>query len=101
MPKRFKSTDAEDILDLLIGVEDREKNTGKERKPLDAITVLSLPEQLRKTALAILKIGRATAPIIAQETGRETAAESVNLEELVKMGYLEMEIQDNDTYYHI
>lgn len=98
---RYKPSDAEDILDLIMGVKDREKNPRKEKKPLDAIAVLSLPERLRKTALAILKFGRATAPIIAQETGRETAAEMVNLEELVKKGYLETEIQDDGTYYCI
>ena len=101
MSKRLKPTDAKEILDLIMGAEDREKNPGKEKKPLDAITILSLPEHLRKTALVIQKIGRATAPMIAQETGRETAEENVNLEELVKRGYLAIEIQDDDTYYQI
>jgi len=72
-----------------------------EETPLDVVTLLSLPDQLRKTALAILKLGRATATRVARETGRERAIESMYIKQLVKMGYLKIEKQGRDVYFHV
>lgn len=73
----------------------------EEEKYLDAVTLLSLPDHLRKTALAILKLGRATAARVARDTGRERAIESMYLEQLAKMGYLKMEKQCHDVYFQV
>jgi hypothetical protein len=76
------------------------KNNPKE-KPLDIVTLLSLPDQLRKTALAILKLGRATATMVARDTGREKTIESKYLTQLVKMGFLKLEKQGHDVYFYV
>jgi len=55
---------------------------------LDAETLLSLPDHLRKTAMSISKFGEATAAKIAKDTGRARAAESDYLNQLVGMNYL-------------
>jgi hypothetical protein len=95
---RFKPSDAREILDLLVGVREiRDENTNK--KPLDAIAILSLPEHLRKTALTVHKMGRATAVMIAEATGSKVDVEKSNLFELRGMGYLEMEKQDEDIFF--
>ena len=70
----------------------------EEETPLDAVTLLSLPDQLRKTALAILKLGKATADKVARNTGRDRAIESMYLKQLVEMGYLKTERQGQKVY---
>jgi len=56
--------------------------------PLDVRTVFNLPDRLRKTAMAIAKLGEGTATQIAAETGRVRAVESDYLNQLVEMGYV-------------
>ena len=55
---------------------------------LDVMTLLSLPDHLRKSALTIVKLGKAMAVDVAKETGRARAIESAYLNQLVRMGYL-------------
>jgi len=77
---------------------DKSKPKGK---PLDVVTLLSLPDQLRKTALVILKLSRATATMVARDTGREKTIENKYLTQLVKMGFLKLEKQDHDVYFYV
>jgi hypothetical protein len=60
-------------------------------EPLDVMTLLSLPDHLRKTATVTSKLGRATADEIAEATKRARAVESGYLNQLVRMGYLKKE----------
>lgn len=83
-----KPSDAKDIMDLLMGVRDQNKNARNEEKPLDAFSILNLPARLRKTAVVLHRLGRATGAMIASVTGSNVDLECANLEELVKMGYL-------------
>ena len=46
---------------------------------LDTMTLLTLPDNLRKTALAMCKLSEATAQDVAGETGRKRAVESALL----------------------
>lgn len=69
--------------------------------PLDALTLLSLPDHLRKTALALLKLGKATATRVSIETGRDTTMEDIYLKQLVKMGCLKTEKQGQDVYFQV
>jgi predicted transcriptional regulator len=85
----------------IIGERDDELEFQRLGTPLDALNVLSLPEELRTTALAILKMGGATVASVAKETGREMAFESMYLERLAEMGYLNVEKKDNDLYFYI
>jgi len=77
------------------------KKSKAKEMPLDIVTLLSLPDQLRKTALAILKLGRATPTMVARDTGREKTIESKYLKQLVKMGFLKLEKQGPNVYFYV
>jgi hypothetical protein len=99
---RYKPSEAKKILDLLVGTEDTPDNTtSRKRKHLDAIALLSLPEHLRKTALAIHEKGRATATMISEVTGRPPEIERSNLNELEEMGYLDTEKKGAQIFFSI
>jgi len=72
---------------------------GGEDAPLDVMTLLSMPDHLRKTAMTVCRIGRATADDIAQQTGRARAVESAYLNQLVLMGYLKKERKGRKAYF--
>lgn len=68
--------------------------------PLDVMTLLSMPDHLRKTAMTVCRSGRATADEIAQQTTRARAVESAYLNQLVLMGYLKKERQGRKAYFY-
>ena len=68
--------------------------------PLDVMTLLSMPDHLRKTAMTICRCGRATAEEIAQQTKRARAVESAYLNQLVFMGYLKKERKGRKAYFY-
>jgi len=68
--------------------------------PLDVMTLLSMPDHLRKTAMTICRSGRATAEEIAQQTSRARAVESAYLNQLVIMGYLKKERKGRKAYFY-
>jgi len=55
---------------------------------LDTMTLLKLPNSLRETALALYKLGEATAEDLATETGRKRGIESAYANQLTRTGYL-------------
>lgn len=67
---------------------------------LDVMTLLSLPDHLRKTAMTICRCGRATAQEIASQTKRARAVESAYLNQLVIMGYLKKERKGRKAYFY-
>jgi predicted transcriptional regulator len=67
---------------------------------LDVMTLLSMPDHLRKTAMTICRCGRATAEEIAQQTSRARAVESAYLNQLVIMGYLKKERKGRKAYFY-
>jgi hypothetical protein len=69
--------------------------------PLDVMTLLSMPDHLRKTAMTLCRMGRATADEIAQQTQRARAVESAYLNQLVIMGYLKKERQGRKAYFYL
>jgi hypothetical protein len=69
--------------------------------PLDVMTLLSMPDHLRKTAMAICRCGRATAQEIAEQTRRARAVESAYLNQLVFMGYLKKERKGRKAYFYV
>lgn len=69
--------------------------------PLDVMTLLSMPDHLRKTAMTVCRLGRATAEEIAQQTHRARAVESAYLNQLVTMGYLKKERRGRKAYFYI
>jgi hypothetical protein len=69
--------------------------------PLDVMTLLSMPDHLRKTAMALCRLGRATADEIAGQTHRARAVESAYLNQLVIMGYLKKERKGRKAYFYV
>ena len=68
---------------------------------LDVMTLLSMPDHLRKTAMAICRCDRATAEEIADQTSRARAVESAYLNQLVIMGYLKKERKGRKAYFYV
>jgi len=68
---------------------------------LDVMTLLSMPDHLRKTAMSICRCSRATAEEIADQTKRARAVESAYLNQLVIMGYLKKERKGRKAYFFI
>ncbi len=56
--------------------------------PLDIVALLALPDHLRKTAMAMHELRKATAEMVSKKTGRRRATESASLNQLVRMQYL-------------
>ena len=69
--------------------------------PLDVMTLLSMPDHLRKTAMTICRLGRATADETAQQTHRARAVESAYLNQLVIMGHLKKERTGRKAYFFV
>jgi len=67
--------------------------------PLDVMTLLSMPDHLRKTAMTLCRMGRATADEIALQTRRARAVESAYLNQLVIMGHLKKERSGRKAYF--
>ena len=68
---------------------------------LDVMTLLSMPDHLRKTAMTICRCGRATAEEISVTTTRARAVESAYLNQLVIMGYLKKERKGRKAYFFV
>jgi hypothetical protein len=68
---------------------------------LDVMTLLAMPDHLRKTAMTLCRCGRATAEEVAQQTNRARAVESAYLNQLVIMGYLKKERKGRKAYFYV
>jgi response regulator of citrate/malate metabolism len=68
---------------------------------LDVMTLLSLPDHLRKTAVTLCKLEEATADEVAQQTKRARAVESGYLNQLVVMGYMKKERRGRKAYFFV
>ncbi len=67
----------------------------------DVISLLSLPMSLRKTAMVLYKLEKATADDLANETKRLRAVESAAANQLVRMGYLKKKREGREVYFYI
>ncbi len=68
---------------------------------LDVMTLLSLPDHLRKTAITICRLEQGTANDVAEQTKRARAVESSYLNQLVMMGYLKKERRGRKAYFYV
>ncbi len=73
----------------------------KELETLDVMTLLSLPDHLRKTILILSRLDRATASQVSNESRRARAIESNYLNQLVVMGYIKKEREGRNVYFYI
>jgi response regulator of citrate/malate metabolism len=68
---------------------------------LDVMTLLSLPDHLRKTAVTLCKLEEATADEVSGQTKRARAVESGYLNQLVVMGYMKKERRGRKAYFFV
>ncbi len=98
-----------DKMEIMIEIQKNNNSNGNNQKAnlslpdasLDVMTLLSMPDHLRKTAMTICRCGRATAEEIAEQTTRARAVESAYLNQLVLMGYLKKERKGRKAYFFI
>lgn len=60
-------------------------------EPLDALTLLELPDHLRRTAMALYEVERGTAERVSEMTGNSRSIESAYLNQLQRQGYIQKE----------
>ena len=64
--------------------------------------LVDIPDELRKSVIAVMKLGRGTTDQVAKRTGREKSLEKGFLEALVAMNYLRKETnEDGNVGYRI
>ncbi len=68
---------------------------------LDVMTLLSLPDHLRKTAVTLCKLENATADNVSEHTKRARAVESGYLNQLVLMGYVKKERRGRKAFFFV
>ena len=90
-------------IDVMIEIQKQGPRELPENLPeaLDVMTLLSLPDHLRKTAVTLCKLDKATADEVAEQTKRARAVESGYLNQLVVMGYLKKERQGRKAYFYV
>jgi len=90
-------------MEVMIEIQKHEQRSSQEGIPdvLDVMTLLSLPDHLRKTAITLCKMERATADKVSEQTKRARAVESGYLNQLVLMGYVKKERQGRKAYFYV
>ena len=90
-------------IDVMIEIQKHGQRELPENLPetLDVMTLLSLPVHLRKTAVTLCKLEKATADEVANQTKRARAVESGYLNQLVVMGYMKKERQGRKAYFFV
>jgi len=92
-----------DKIDVMIEIQKHGQREFPENLPeaLDVMTLLSLPDHLRKTAVTLCKLEKATADDVAEQTKRARAVESGYLNQLVVMGYMKKEREGRKAYFFV
>jgi len=90
-------------IDVMIEIQKHGRRELPENLPeaLDVMTLLSLPDHLRKTAVTLCKLEEATADEVAGQTKRARAVESGYLNQLVIMGYMKKERRGRKAYFFV
>lgn len=90
-------------IDVMIEIQKHSRRELPENLPeaLDVMTLLSLPDHLRKTAVTLCKLEEATADEVAEQTKRARAVESGYLNQLVIMGYMRKERRGRKAYFFV
>jgi len=89
-------------MDVVIEIQRHgQRNSQSIPDVLDVMTLLSLPDHLRKTAVTLCKVGQATADAVAEQTKRARAVESGYLNQLMLMGYVKKERRGRKAYFYV
>ena len=67
----------------------------------DVMSLLPLPQSLRKTVMVLYKLEKATAEDLAKETRRLRPVESAYANQLVRMGYLSKKREGREVNFYI
>ncbi|MFQ6095399.1 MAG: winged helix-turn-helix domain-containing protein [Candidatus Bathyarchaeia archaeon] len=65
------------------------------------VYLMKLPDSLRQTMFAMDKLREATTTQVAKETGRSRSVESIHLNQLERMGYLEKYRKGRKIYFRL
>lgn len=90
------SMDALNVDDEMYG-----NGSGQETNPLDVVALFHLSVPLRRTGLAITRLGKGTAEDVATKTGQSRATESSNLNSLLEMNYIKRMTEDNKVIFYL
>ena len=63
--------------------------------------LLSLPSSLQKTMLAVQELKEATSSGVAEKTGRDRTVETIYLNQLMRLGYLDRERRGRKIYFKL
>lgn len=89
-------------LDIIIDVQKSGyKSANIPESSLDVMTLLNMPDHLRKTAIIICRNGHTTAEELAKQTNRARAVESSYLNQLVTMGYIKKTRKGRKAYFYV
>lgn len=90
-------------IDVMIEIQKHDQREIPDSLPeaLDVMTLLSLPDHLRKTAVTLCKLEEATADEVSEQTKRARAVESGYLNQLVIMGYMKKERRGRKAYFFV
>jgi len=66
---------------------------------VDRAELMSIPDSLRKTMIAILELKEATADETARKTGRTRSLETIYLNQLTRIGYLSRSRKGRKIYF--
>ena len=97
----------ENKIDLLIEKTKTKRQAEKREEAmgpggaLDIVTLLSLPDHHRKSAMIIMKLGKVTAKDVAKETGRARAIESAYMNQLARMGHVKKGRAGRRVYFSV
>lgn len=92
-----------DKMEVMIELQRHGQRVSRDGIPdvLDVMTLLALPDHLRKTAVTLCKLEHATANLVAEQTKRARAVESGYLNQLVLMGYVKKERRGRKAYFYV
>ncbi len=67
----------------------------------DCLTLMKIPQPLRKTVLSLYKVEKATSQELAKENGRSRNEESAIANQLHRLGYIGKKKEGNKVYFYL
>lgn len=86
---------------LLVDGSLKIESTSVGEPPISARNLLSVPDTLRRTLMALQNLGEATSQQVAQKTGRTRSMETVYLNQLTMLNYVTRRRRGRKVYFKI
>ena len=77
----------------------REQTNQLNAQTIFEIDLMNLPDNLRKTVLALVQLGEASPEEVAERTNRTRGLENIYLNQLERLGYIEKSKKGRRVYY--